>query len=81
MAVTKKEQSQLDYSQEVGGQLPWTIPKSLLSAKHTEVGPCGLTTKRIYKTSKKKQAGYLKWKTANKKRNLLKAFYLTKGRY
>ena len=40
-AMTKKELSQLGFSQEAGSKLPYKMPESLFSAKHTEAGPCG----------------------------------------
>ena len=55
-AVTKKELRQFDYSQEAGGQLPYRMPKSILSDKHAEAGPNGLTTNTIIIVARKNQA-------------------------
>ena len=49
-AVEKNELSQLGSFQEVGGQMLYKIPDLLLSVKHAEISPCGLTKKHIHKT-------------------------------
>ena len=61
------KKNHFSYSQEAGGQLPYKIPKLLLSAKHIEIGPSGLTTKHFHNTYQEK-SGYLS-KVRNKQQN------------